>query len=120
MRRALHASSFLVVIALVMGGAALEGSDWRVSGLEPTEGHSHHPDSEQHQHGDGDDQHDGPESPCHHHDTHCCCTHVGQASAINVSGGLPDCNPILSRVRIAVETIIPEQFLKNIFHPPRT
>lgn len=43
--------------------------------------HDRHPglghpagDEGNHEHGDSDDHHKTPESPCHHHDTHSCCT----------------------------------------------
>lgn len=42
-----------------------------------------------HQHGDPDDHHESPESPCHHHDTHTCCTQ-GPTLVLSVASMGPD------------------------------
>ncbi len=57
---------------------------------EDRQGHHEHPGISDaaaggtHAHGDSDDHHDAPNTPCHHHIIHCCCSH----SHVMVSGNV--------------------------------
>ena len=69
-----------------------------------------------HSHGDSDDQHDTPESPCHHHLMHCCCVH---GPALAGSGpSIPGRDGASSRFSLPTTSPSSEPCASRVLHVP--
>ena len=109
----------VIVLALIFSPSFLEKA-----GLEEyLSSHHEHPgitdasaDDPGHEHGDADDHHSSPDSPCHHHAVHCCCSHSHNILPMDLIGlGIPS---VSRRISVpAVQMDIPPS-LKSILHVP--
>lgn len=113
------AQALLMIVALLFSPLFLEKA-----GAETLSGpHHEHPESREaspnalgHEHGDYDDHHSSPDSPCHHHELHCCCSHAHNVLPTNLTSlG----NPTASR-RIRIHSLQPHipPTLKSLLHVP--
>ena len=110
---------FIVALALIFSPSLLESEE-----LEEAMG-SHHehpgisdasPVDPDHEHGDADDHHSSPDSPCHHHVVHCCCSHAHTVLTMDVMGlGTPDESRRITDAPIQVD--IPPS-VKSLLHVP--
>ena len=110
---------FIVALALIFSPSLLESEE-----LEEAMG-SHHehpgisdasPVDPDHEHGDADDHHSSPDSPCHHHVVHCCCSHAHTVLTMDVMGlGTPEESRRITDAPIQVD--IPPS-VKSLLHVP--
>ena len=75
-----------------------------------------HAEDPGHGHGDPDDHHETPDSPCHHHVVHCCCSHSHGFIAESLPG-LPPTGPSRRISSLIFQDELPP-LPKSIFHIP--
>ncbi len=87
----LKSLAWVCALALVLSTSVPAGTELP----EAVADHGHHPGlghpaegEGNHEHGDADDHHETPNSPCHHHDTHTCCTQSTAFALVNSPAGL--------------------------------
>jgi hypothetical protein len=107
-----------VSLAMVLSASLATGEDLE----EAVADHEDHPGlidaagDAGHQHGDADDHHETPESPCHHHETHLCCSHApalapGECAGVQLSQYSQRFIPPAFRVDV-------EPSVRRTFHVP--
>jgi hypothetical protein len=85
MRRAVAVLSLGALLAATIAPASDRVSDVLADhDFHPGLGHPAEHDAG-HRHGDEDDHHETPDSPCHHHDSHTCCTNAPMLALADVS-----------------------------------
>jgi len=115
----MHPWILLLSVALVLaGGVPADSED---HGAFETEGaHAgmlHVPDDHHgHAHGDADDHHETPDSPCHHHEDHACCSSGPAVAMVAETGTLPEWTGILVSLPPMIDRVEPRVELP--FHIP--